>query len=344
MARRLGIKVEKFSLGFGKKLFGFKLKGTDFCLCLIPFGGYVKLAGETRETCKGKDWEYLSRSPGDRAKVIFAGPLFNYMLAFLFLWWVFCIGYPRISPEVGKVIEGMPAQEVGFMEGDVITEVNSKKVEYWFQVLETIRDGKYEGPLKIAVRRKAEKINFEVTPEIKKQKDYFGKEHQVKLVGIAPTGDLVYERYNIFSAFKESFLNIVRMTGLTLKSIFYLIIGYLSFKEAVVGPVGIYQMTSVAAQYGFNTVLHMTSMLSLALAIFNILPIPILDGGHILFLGIEKMRKRPLRPKTEQRIADVGLGFILILAVFILFNDLIKFGYWDKLNNLLVNTSEFIKR
>ncbi|MFC1646376.1 site-2 protease family protein, partial [Candidatus Omnitrophota bacterium] len=154
--------------------------------------------------------------------------------------------------------------------------------------------------------------------------------------GIAPSDEIIEERYNIFTAFGVSLVNILKLTYFTFKAIISLIVGHLSFKEAVTGPVGIYKITGEAAKIGFNALLHVTSMLSLALAIFNVLPIPVLDGGHLLFLGVEKIRKRPLSEKVEQKVTDAGFGFIIILAIFILFNDLIRYGYWDKISGWLV--------
>ncbi len=329
-ARRMGIKVEKFSLGFGPQLFGFKFQDVSFKLCLIPFGGYVKLAGDSRQECKGERHEYFSRSPGERAKVVFFGPLFNYILAFLFLWVVYCIGFPRMDTTVGQVIEDMPAAEGGILEKDKIVEINGKQVKYWDEVLDNVKNKTSEGDLLVKVLREGKEVEYAITPLKKIEKDLFGEEREVSLIGIAPSGDAIEERYNIFAAFGVSLFNILKLTYFTFKAILSLIIGHLSFKEAVTGPVGIYNITSEAYKYGFNALLHVTSMLSLALAIFNVLPIPVLDGGHLLFLGIEKIRKKPVSEKVEQKISDVGFGFIIILAVFILFNDLTRYGYLDK--------------
>ncbi|MBL7196478.1 MAG: RIP metalloprotease RseP [Candidatus Omnitrophica bacterium] len=336
MAKRLGIKVEKFSLGFGPQLFGFKFQDVDFKLCLIPFGGYVKLAGDSRQDYKGQSYEYLSKQPGQRAKVVFFGPLFNYILAFLFLWVVYCIGYPQISTTVGQVIDDMPAKEAGILENDKIIEINGREVKYWSHVLENIKNKVIKDEVKVKILRDGQEINLSIIPVKKVEKDLFGKEREVSLIGIAPSYEIVEERYNIFVAFGVSLFNILKLTYFTLKAIVSLIFGHLSLREAVTGPVGIFNITSEAAKYGFNALLHVTSMLSLALAIFNVLPIPVLDGGHLLFLGIEKLRKRPMSEKVEQKITDVGFSFILILAVFILFNDLIRYGFWDKINDWLI--------
>lgn len=336
MARKLGIKVEKFALGFGPQIFGFKFKDVNFKLCLIPFGGYVKLAGDNRQEFKGENYEYFSRSPGQRALVVFFGPLFNYILAFLFLWAVYCIGFPQMATTVGEVIEDMPAAEAGILEGDKIVEIDGKKVKYWEDVLDNIKGRVIKEEIQLKVLRDEKEISFSIFPVNKKEKDLFGKEREVSLVGIAPSDEIIEERYNIFTAFGVSLLSIFKLTYFTFKAIISLILGHLSLKEAVTGPVGIFNITSEAAKLGFNALLHVTSMLSLALAIFNVLPIPVLDGGHLMFLGFEKIRKRPLSDKVEQKISDIGFGFIIILAVFILFNDLIRYGYWDKINDWMV--------
>jgi regulator of sigma E protease len=336
MARRLGIKVEKFSLGFGPQLFGFKYQEVDFKICLIPFGGYVKMAGDNRQEYKGQSWEYLAKRPGERAKVVFFGPLFNYILAFLFLWVVYCIGYPQMSSTVGKVMDNMPAKAAGVLENDKIIEINGKKVKYWIDVLANIKEKPAKDKIEIKVLRQDKEVDLSIVPVTKEEKDLFGTKKIVALIGIAPSNEIIEEKYNIFEAFGVSLYTTLKLTYFTFKAIGSLIFGHLSLREAVTGPIGIYNITSEAAKYGFNAILHVTAMFSLALAIFNVLPIPVLDGGHLLFLGIEKLRKKPLSEKVEQRITDVGFGFILILAVFILFNDVIRYGYWDRLNDWLV--------
>ena len=262
--------------------------------------------------------------------------MFNYILAFLFLWVVYCIGYPQISTTVGRVIDDMPAKKVGILENDKIIAINEKKVQYWSDVLLNIKDKVIKDEIKVKILRSGREINFSIIPVVKKEKDLFGKEREVSLIGIVPSNEIVEERYNIFVAFGVSLFKILELTYFTLKAIVSLILGHLSLREAVTGPVGIFNITSEAVKYGFNALLHVTSMLSLALAIFNVLPIPVLDGGHLLFLGIEKLRKKSMNEKVEQRITDIGFGFILILAIFILFNDLIRYGYWDKINDWLI--------
>ncbi|MFH1621613.1 MAG: site-2 protease family protein, partial [Candidatus Omnitrophota bacterium] len=208
--------------------------------------------------------------------------------------------------------------------------------KYWSHVLEYIKEKNSQDVIDIKVLRNGEEIDYKITPLERKEKDLFGKERKVSLIGIAPANEIIKEKYNIFVAFGVSLFNILKLTYFTFKAIISLIFGHLSFREAVTGPVGIYNITSEAVKYGINAIMHVTSMLSLALAIFNVLPIPVLDGGHLLFLGIEKIRKKPMSEKVEQKISDVGFGFILILAAFILFNDLIRYGYWDKIKDWLM--------
>lgn len=334
MARRLGIKVEKFSLGFGPRLFGFMFKGVNFKVCIIPFGGYVKLAGDTRREHHGNSWEYLSRPPGQRAQVVFCGPLSNYIFAILFLWVVYCIGYPQLSTTVGKVLDDMPAKQVGIQEGDSIVEINGIKTPYWEDVMKHIK-GKVDDVIRIKVLRDGEPIEFTIVPITRQGADMLGRKKKIALVGIVSSQEFVKERYPLFVAFYKSLLKIGELTWLTLQAIFSLITGRIALKDAVTGPIGIFTLTSEAAKYGFDALVHVTSVISLALAIFNVLPIPVLDGGHILFLGIEKLRGKPLSEKVEDRITNIGFSFILLLAVVIVYNDLVRFGYLDKLKGLI---------
>lgn len=336
MARREGIRVEKFSLGFGPKLGGVTFKETHFCICAIPFGGYVKMAGDTRKEHTGKEWEYFSKSPGQRARVVFCGPLFNYFLAIFFLWIVYCIGYPQMSARVGMVMKDMPAAKAGIKTDDVIIAVNGKPIRYWSEVLENIKEKNIAEAIRIRLLRDGTELELFLTPQQKEEKDLYGKTRTVSLIGIGPSDDVVYEKYNIVVSFGKSIETVLKLTWSTLRAIISLIVGNLALKEAVTGPIGIFAITKEAARLGLNALVHVTAMLSLALAIFNVLPIPVLDGGHLLFLGIEKVRRKPLNEKVEQKITDVGFGFIMILAVFILFNDLIRYGYWDKINDWLV--------
>ncbi len=329
-AKRLGIRVEKFSLGFGPKLLSKKVGDTQYLLCLIPFGGYIKMAGDNLEEYQGVRDEFLSRSPGERARVIFAGPFFNYVLAFLCLWMVFFLGYPKLTTTVGSLIDGMPAQVAGFKIGDRIVEVDDIKVEFWDDLARKIRAKKGQ-TLKLKVLRGEEEFDLNLTPQMKEVETIIGKRQEVGLIGIKPADEVVKVRYGFWLALIKGAQNLFEMTWMTLSAIFYIIIGTMSFKESVTGPLGIFFITSNAAKIGFSALLHVVGILSMSLAVFNLLPLPILDGGHIFLAGLEKIRRKRLSLKLENLINNIGMSFLIILAVFIFCNDFIRYGYWDKI-------------
>ncbi|MFH1691380.1 MAG: RIP metalloprotease RseP [Candidatus Omnitrophota bacterium] len=329
-AKRLGIRVEKFSLGFGPKLISKKIGDTEYLLCIIPFGGYIKMAGDSMEECQGASDEFFSRSPGQRARVIFAGPFFNYVLAFLCLWMVFFLGYPKLTTTVGELISGMPAQVAGFKIGDKIIEVDGTSVEFWDDLARKIREKKGQ-TLSLKVERGKEEFDLELTPQMKEVETILGKKQEVGLIGIKPSDEVIKVRYGFWLALIKAAQNLFEMTKMTLTAIFYIVIGTMSFKESVTGPLGIFFITSNAVKMGFSAVLHVIGILSMSLAVFNLLPLPILDGGHIFLAGLEKIRKKRLSFKLENAINNVGMSFLIILAVFIFFNDFIRYGYWDKI-------------
>ncbi len=329
-ARRLGIKVEKFSLGFGPKLLSKKFGDTEYLLCAIPFGGFIKMAGDNMDELKGRPDEFLSRRPGHRARIIFAGPFFNYILAFFSLWIVFYLGYPKSTTTIGELLPGMPAQALGLKVGDKILEVDGKEVKYWDDLTSQIHSKKGES-IRLKVDRDSHDFEISLTPKMRQVETLLGKKVEVGLIGIKPSDEIVLVRYGFWVSMVKGFKNLIAMTLMTLAAIFYMIIGTLSFRESVTGPLGIFFIASNAAQLGFSPVVHVVGILSMSLAIFNLLPLPILDGGHIALAGLERIRGKPLSKRVDEVIGNIGLAFLIILAVFIFCNDFIRYGYWDKL-------------
>lgn len=328
-AKRLGIRVEKFSLGFGPKLFSRKVGQTEYMLCAIPFGGFVKMAGDSVQEYKGEHFEFLSRRPGERSQIVFAGPFFNYVLAFFCLWAVFYLGYPRMTSKIGSLISNMPAERAGLLANDRITAVDGVAVAYWDDLTRAIH-AKKDQDVRLTVSRNGQTMDVLLSPEMRDVETIFGKKVAVSLIGIRPSEDVVLIRYGLWDALGRGAKNLWQMTVMTIASIFYIIIGTMSFKESVTGPLGIFFIATNAAKMGFSAVLHVIGVLSMSLAIFNLLPLPILDGGHIVLAGLEKIRRRPISRRAEDVLTNIGMSFMILLAVFILCNDVVRYGYWDK--------------
>ncbi len=329
-AKRVGVRVEKFSLGFGGKLFSIKKGDTEYMISAIPLGGYVKMAGdEPGVALKNEKGEFLSQSVGNRFQIIFAGPLFNYILAIVIFSVIFMFGSPTLTTEVGDLLKDYPAMSQGMLKGDKVIAVDGKNVKYWEDMTLLIHKHSKD-PIKLSIERNGKMMDVDITPIVRETKDIFGKKMSIALIGIAPSQKILSVKYGFFQAFGMGFRKVVDLTILTCKALWAIFTGQMSVKESMTGPIGIFVITGQAAKMGLIYLFHLMAILSASLAIFNLLPLPVLDGGHIIFLGIEKLRGKPLSFKTQERIANVGVAMLILLTVVIFYNDIIKFGVIDK--------------
>lgn len=328
-AKRFGVKVERFSIGFGYRLLKFKRKDIEYSISCIPFGGYVKLAGDNQEEFKGKSYEYLSKSILQRAKIVLSGPLLNYILAFFFFWLVFFLGFPHLSTKVGEVIPGFPAEKAGILPGDIIIKVDGRQVKDFSELQGEVH--KKEEIVHLTILRGNREIDFVCGIQKGEIQDIFGKKRTVSLIGIRPKEELIFLRYGFFKSAYLAMDSLFKYTFITFKAIWAILTGSLSLRESITGPLGIFYITSKATKLGIQAVLHLMAILNLNLAIFNLLPLPILDGGHLLFLGVEKIRRKRVSLRTEEMINRIGLSLIIFLAIFVLYNDLIRYGVLEKI-------------
>ena len=332
-AKKVGVRVEKFSLGFGPKVFCRTKGQTSYCLNAIPLGGYVKLAGDSLEEYKGRPDEYFSKSLRQRAAIIFFGPFLNYVLGFLFFWVILFAGYPTLTNKVGGVVEGFGAKLAGVQAGDRITAIDGKNVEYWEDIQKNIQSKK-TSTVKLSILRQNKLLNVDVKIREKSVDDQLGQKRSVGLIGITPFDEIVTIRHGFFESFLLAGQKTWDLTVLTYKALWRMITGKLSMRETMTGPLGIFFITSKAASLGIIMLLHLVAVLNISLAIFNLLPIPVLDGGHILFLGIEKIRGKALSLKAERVVTNIGLTAIFSLAIIATYNDLMRvFG--DKITKFL---------
>jgi len=330
VAKRLGVRVEKFSFGFGKRILSKKKNGTEYSISLIPLGGYVKLAGDSQEEFKNNPDEYLSKKPSQRAQIIFSGPLLNYVLGFLCFWLIFFIGYPTLTTKVGGLIEGFGAKDAGIQVGDKIIAVDDKKVDFWEDLQRAIQAKKTSVKVSLSVLRENKEYIIEVKIKEKQLDDVLGQKRSVGLIGIMPKDEIVKVKHGLLKSFILGINKTLDLTILTYKALWRMILGKLSMRESITGPLGIFYITSKAANLGMIALLHLVAVLSVSLGIFNLLPLPVLDGGHIVLLAIEKIRGRQLNVKTERIITQIGFTLIVSLAIFATYNDLLRF-FGDKL-------------
>lgn len=325
VARRVGVKVEKFSLGFGPKLFTIKRGNTLYQICAIPLGGYIKMAGDEWEKYKGAKDEYLAQKPLDRAKIIVSGSGLNYLLGFIFFSLALIWGIPDSTTKVGEVVQGYPAYEAGILAQDKIIAVDGKKVEFWVEMVGLIH-GKNGEKVNISLLRDGKPIDLEMPTKLETVDTVKGKQG-ISLIGIRQ-GHL---KYGMKDAFIVGLKDYLKLTLFYYKTLGLLFSGRISFKRSVAGPIGIYYITTGAASIGLGPLLYVLAILSLSLSLVNLLPFPVLDGGHLAFILLEKARGRPLERRIEELITRAGMSLLIMLALFTIYNDMVNFSVWDKL-------------
>ncbi|MCD6080909.1 MAG: RIP metalloprotease RseP [Candidatus Omnitrophica bacterium] len=325
-AKKLGVKVDVFSLGFGPKLISFKKKDTEYRISLVPLGGYVKMAGEDlKEERKGTPDEFLSQPPVNRAKIVFAGPLGNYIFGFLLFCALFTLGLPSTGTKVGKLLNGYPAQEAGIKSGDRIVEVNGEKIRDWEELTRAIHPHPDE-VIKVKVKRDSQILEFNIKTRGRELVDLLGRKKKVGLIGIVPdASDVVLLRYSLPQAVIKAAEKVYFITKTTILAIFNLFTRKLSLRESVSGPIGIFYITREALSLGFSYFLTLLAVISISLAIFNLLPIPVLDGGHLFFIMLEVIRKKPLSPRLQENLTQIGMIFLLLLVLLVSFYDFLRF-------------------
>ena len=334
VARLVGIRVEKFSIGFGPVIFGRRIGGTEFCFSMLPLGGFVKLAGEDASEAQGASWEFQSKGLGQKFAVVFAGPVMNAVLAFVLFSAVFMLGQPTLTAKIGKVLADSPAQTAGVLEGDRVTAVNGKPVSLWADLLDAVHE---ESPrVVLTVDRQGRHLDLTLVPVIREGRDLFGKKTRYSFVGVAPSSEIVHIRSGFFKAVGMGAERLWTLTLMIFTSLWLMVTGAMPFRESMTGPIGIFFMTQQAAGLGFMYLLYFMGSLSVSLFVLNLLPIPVLDGGHILFIVIERLKGSPLKDRVKERMTQGGLAVLLVLMAFVILQDVHRFSIIENVAKLFV--------
>lgn len=333
IARLCGIRVEEFSIGFGKELFGFNdKKQTRWKFCLLPFGGYVKMFGDKNPasvadeekiknfTAEEKKVSFYFQNVYKRMAVVVAGPAANFILTILIFTTIFKIqGFTTVLPVVDRVIEKGAAYEAGVEAGDIITKINEKEITDFDQVRAIVSKNKNQ-ILHFEILRDDKIINLDITPKISTTKDLFGNEIKVAMVGISASAS-EYHKLNLGASFLKATQETYNISIEIFKAIGELITGKRSVKE-LGGPVKIAEYSGKSVDMGIMVVLWFIAMISVNLAVVNLLPLPMLDGGHLFFYIIEVIFGKPLPEKIQQYGFQFGLVVLLSLMTFTIYNDL----------------------
>jgi len=327
VARLFGVGVEKFSLGFGPRLFGKTIGMTDYRVSAIPLGGYVKMIGEEPNVAIDPadiPLSFTHKHVLKRICIVAAGPLFNFLLAvFIFYGFFQVYGTHTLKPVIGEVQEASPAQTGKLQNGDLIVAINGTDVNTWESMAKMIGDSKGQ-PLTLSVLRNEEAASLTVTPTLKPDKNLFGEDVERYVIGIFPAGDVITKKLNPVQAFSESLRHTYKVSELMVIGIAKLIQGNIS-ADNLGGPIMIAQMAGDQAKEGIENLIYFIAFISINLAILNLLPIPVVDGGHLLFFFIEAVRGRPVSVRIREVAQQGGIFILFLLMLFVFYNDIMRY-------------------
>ncbi len=351
LAKLMGVSVEKFSLGFGPKLFGKKIGETEYLLSAFPLGGYVKMFGEggfieggdvhpateidstldkdlpldtLRElTDEEKTRSFAHKPVLARIAIVVAGPTFNLLFAWLIFIILCMMGVPTVTAKIGEALKDKPAARAGVQKGDIITIINNKQITHWEQIAEGVAASKGQ-PLTLSVKRDGREISFTITPEPRVSKNLFGEKVNGYAIGVASAGEVVTEHYGpLQSVVKgtEQTWKVIDLTFLSLVKMAQRVVPM----DSVGGPIMIAKMAGEQASAGASSFLAFMALLSINLGVLNLLPVPVLDGGHLLFYFMELIFRRPVPQKVREYSQQIGMVLLLGLMVLAFYNDIIRY-------------------
>ncbi|MGC9195553.1 MAG: RIP metalloprotease RseP [Syntrophobacteraceae bacterium] len=340
VAKRCGVTVLRFSLGFGPRIAGFTRGTTEYRLAMLPIGGYVKMLGEDTEEELPPDVDrttsFAEASVFKRLAIVFAGPFSNFIFAIVVFTLIFAFsGLHDYAPVVGSVNAGSPAQKAGLLRGDKIVSINGKTIKTWEALSDSIAaDG--TKPLNLIVERGKSDITVTVTPKISSDKDLFGQAVKRPLIGITRGDTFIITHVSVPKAFYYALTNTYGYSVLFFQAVVKIIERVIPLKT-LGGPILIAQMAGQQAKRGFVDLINFMAIISVNLAVLNLLPIPILDGGHIFFFLIEAILGKPLSLSKIEFAQKIGLMLLASLMVVVFYNDLMRldwssvaswFGHW----------------
>lgn len=321
-ARAMGVCVKVFSIGFGKKIASFEWKNTQWRIAMIPLGGYVQMKGQddTDPSALSLDSDsYNVKKPWQRIFILLAGPFANFVLA-LFLFWLIALGGPQVlSPVIGEVVKDSPAQQAGLQSQDIVTEINGIKIESWEEMAKAISDS--SGALSIVVERDNYLQNFTISPQMREARNDFNESVQKRMIGIGAAG--VSKTLEVENSFIYAWDKTVWASTLIFGGVKRLILGDVPAKE-LGGVISIVTITADASAQGWMAVLFFAALISVNLGVLNLLPIPALDGGHIMFNLYEMIFRRAPSEAMLVRLTIGGWALLIALMALGLYNDITR--------------------
>lgn len=322
-AKLSGVRVLKFSIGFGPKLIGRKIGETEYLISAVPLGGYVKMYGEDVDEEVIDQRRSFKHQPVSRKFfIVLAGPAFNIIGAVILFWFIYVYGIPVLKPTIGEIMEASPAQYAGLMKGDKIIEIDGEEITNWFDMAQKIQQSPNKN-LNFKIERNGQIFQLTITPQERETKNLFGEKILVGQIGIKPSDEFFIKREDPLRAFKKSFekcYEIIELTYLTIVKIFQRVVS----TEVIGGPILIFQTAGKTAEQGLVSFLSFAAIISINLGVLNLLPIPVLDGGHIVFFLIEAIRRKPLSEKFVSLSQKIGIVFLVALMMLAFYNDILR--------------------
>ncbi len=341
MARLFGIKVDTFAVGFGKEVLGWTDRnGTRWKLGWMPLGGYAKFAGDMNAAsqpdpaldalpAEEKAQLFQFRPVWQRALVVAAGPMINFAFAILIFAGFFMIyGQQVVAPVVGSVVADMPAASAGLEPGDRIVALDGRRVTRFDQIARQVAINTGE-PIIITVERGGQQLDKTVTPKLLREEDRFGNQFYRGALGIRSGTDIEAIRHGPVSAIGSGVAETWATTGMMWDTMVQVVTGRRSVDE-LGGPIKIAQFSGQSAALGLASLISFMALISINLGFINLLPIPMLDGGHLFLYAIEAVRRRPLHPKVQEWAFMSGFALIMSLMLFLTWNDIASLSVWDQ--------------
>ena len=327
IARAFGMGVSVFSLGFGTRLVGLKRGKTEYRISAFPLGGYVQLVGESpgAELPDGftQAESFAVRAPWQRMLVVLAGPVFNFILAWLIFWglsWVH--GTQELLPVIGQVTNASAAHEAGLLSGDQVLMIDGQEIAVWPDLVNHI-EANQGSPLHLTILRNRTQFSLDITPRMQEKRNLFGEVKIMPMLGIAPKGEIVARELSFMAASWHGARQIWEVSGLMVMGIVKLIERVIPWTD-MGGVILISEMIHQEAQNGLASLLALTALISINLGVLNLLPIPVLDGGHILFFFLEMVTGKPLSPTVQNAALRIGMTLLLMLMIFATINDILR--------------------
>jgi len=346
VARRCGVHVDVFSVGFGRELFGFTdRKGTRWKFSAIPLGGYVKMKGQSDTegldaqdpatvSAEERAGSFLYKPLWQKAAIVFAGPAANYVLAVVIFTVLFAtLGRSYTPPIVGEVEASSAAEAGGLKAGDRILSVAGYAIDDFSRIRQALQVDLGE-TVEVVLERDGQPLRLTIKPEVREIEDRFGKKHQLRVLGLIPTDATEIIRYGPLGAIRAAVADTVDTTKTILITVGQMFMGTRPSSE-IGGILRIGEMAGQQVQVSLLRFIEFSALISINLGLVNLFPVPLLDGGHLAFYGIEALRGKPLSQRAQDVALKIGLAAVLGLMLFATWNDLVHFGLVQKIIGLV---------